>query len=176
MSSYDKYAAIRDEKGLTDYRVAKETGIGTATFSNWKNGKYTPKTDKIELIAEFLGVSPEEISEPKRKKNIIRVYHAQSASDGGTKAPRDMVQVKSEDMPRPKLQKDISERLRTRVNEAMEEVLSENSGLYYDDPETRELVEFLHKSPEYKVLFDAAKRVPPEDIEFVRQMLDKMAK
>ena len=43
MSSYEKYAAIRDGKGLTDYRVAKDTGIGTATFSNWKNGKYQPK-------------------------------------------------------------------------------------------------------------------------------------
>ena len=173
---YKRFEEIIKERGIKVSEISKATGVSQSTFSDWKAGRYVPKADKIELIAEFLGVSPEEISEPKRKKNIIRVYHAQSASDGGTKAPRDMAQLKSEDMPRPKLQKDISERLRTRVNEAMEEVLSENSGLYYDDPETRELVDFLHKSPEYRVLFDAAKRVPREDIEFVRQMLDKLAK
>lgn len=78
MSSYDKYAAIRDEKGLTDYKVAKATGVGTATLSNWKNGKYVPKADKIAKIAEFLEVSPDDIGTvPAKKKNIIRVYHAQ---------------------------------------------------------------------------------------------------
>ena len=76
MSSYDIYANIRNEKGLTDYRVAKDTGIGTATLSNWKNGKYTPKADKLAKIAEYLGVSPDEFGAvASKRKNIIRVYH-----------------------------------------------------------------------------------------------------
>lgn len=45
---------------------------------------------------------------------------------------------------------------------------------YYIDAEARDLAEFLHKSPEYKVLFDASRKVKPEDIEFVRQMIDRM--
>lgn len=45
---------------------------------------------------------------------------------------------------------------------------------YYIDEETRELAEFLHKNPDYKVLFDASKKVKPEDIEFVREMIDRM--
>lgn len=45
---------------------------------------------------------------------------------------------------------------------------------YYIDAEARDLTEFLHKSPEYKVLFDASRKVKPEDIEFVRQMIDRM--
>ena len=45
---------------------------------------------------------------------------------------------------------------------------------YYNDPEVRELANFMHKNPEYKVLFDASKHVKKEDIEFVKQMIDRM--
>ena len=43
---------------------------------------------------------------------------------------------------------------------------------YYDDPEIQELADFMHKNPEYKVLFDASKNVKKEDIEFVREFMD----
>ena len=45
---------------------------------------------------------------------------------------------------------------------------------YYDDPEIQELADFMHKNPEYKVLFDASKNVKKEDIEFVREFMDRM--
>lgn len=45
--------------GVTAYKVAKETGITTATLSNWKQGKYTPKQDKLQKIADYFGVSLE---------------------------------------------------------------------------------------------------------------------
>lgn len=55
---YERYAKIRDIKGFTDYKVAKLAGIkGTATISNWKNGKYIPKDDKMQSIADALEVS-----------------------------------------------------------------------------------------------------------------------
>lgn len=37
-------------------------------------------------------------------------------------------------------------------------------GNYYLDDETREYVDFLHKNPEHKVLFDASRKVSKEDI------------
>lgn len=55
---YERYEKLRDIKGYTDYKVAKLAGIkGTATISNWKNGKYTPKDDKMHAIATVLGVT-----------------------------------------------------------------------------------------------------------------------
>ncbi len=54
---YQKYEKLRNEKGVTDYEVAKQTGISTATLSSWKSGAYTPKIDKIMLLAEYFGVS-----------------------------------------------------------------------------------------------------------------------
>lgn len=35
---------------------------------------------------------------------------------------------------------------------------------YYQDPATAKLAEFLHKNPEYAILFDATTRVKPKDI------------
>lgn len=54
---YEIFEKLLRERGVTAYKVAKETGIGTATLSNWKNGKYTPKQDKMQKIADFFGVT-----------------------------------------------------------------------------------------------------------------------
>lgn len=58
---YDIYAKLRDERGLTDYQVCKETGIPTSAMSGWKTGKFTPKVDKMVKIAKLLGVSMDEL-------------------------------------------------------------------------------------------------------------------
>lgn len=52
---YEKYVALRDEKGVTDYRVSVETGITKSTFSEWKKGRSKPKTDKLKKIADYFG-------------------------------------------------------------------------------------------------------------------------
>ena len=57
MPSYEKYAAIRDLKGITDYQVWKDTGIATATLSDWKNGISMPKQEKLQKIADYFGVT-----------------------------------------------------------------------------------------------------------------------
>ena len=45
---------------------------------------------------------------------------------------------------------------------------------YYLDDEARDLAQFMFENPEYKVLFDASRKVKKEDIEFVKQMIDRM--
>lgn len=53
---YKKYAELRNAAGVTDYEVGKMTGIATSTLSNWKAGRYTPKTDKIKKLADYFKV------------------------------------------------------------------------------------------------------------------------
>ena len=53
---YEKFKRLLDERGVTAYQVAKETGISTATLTQWKQGLYTPKVDKIMMIADYFGV------------------------------------------------------------------------------------------------------------------------
>lgn len=58
---YEKFESLLKEKDVTAYQVAKATGIATSTLSEWKAGNYTPKVDKIKKIAEYFGVSIEEL-------------------------------------------------------------------------------------------------------------------
>ena len=54
---YSIYADLRDKRGLTDYAVAKSTGVGRSTLSEWGKGKHSPNVDNLKKIAEFFGVS-----------------------------------------------------------------------------------------------------------------------
>jgi len=54
---YEIYCKLRNEKGLKDADVVKETGITKSTFSDWKNGRSKPKTEKLQKIADLFGVS-----------------------------------------------------------------------------------------------------------------------
>lgn len=62
---YEIYAKLRDEKGVTDYQVSKNAGIPRSTFSEWKKGKYVPKSEKLQKIADFFGVSLEYLTTGK---------------------------------------------------------------------------------------------------------------
>lgn len=53
---YKKFAELLEKYEITAYQVSKETGVSTSTLSEWKNGNYTPKVDKLQKIANFFGV------------------------------------------------------------------------------------------------------------------------
>ena len=54
---YEIFEKLCDLHGVTPYKIYKETGIARSTLSDWKNGKSTPKQDKLKLIADFFNVS-----------------------------------------------------------------------------------------------------------------------
>lgn len=58
---YKKYEELKEKAGVSDYEVAKQTGIAAQTLSGWKKGAYTPKVDKLMKIAKYFGVSLEEL-------------------------------------------------------------------------------------------------------------------
>ena len=56
-----KYEAYEELLRLTGHRTAdvcRATGLNSSMFSHWKNGAYTPKNDKLKIIADFFEVSP----------------------------------------------------------------------------------------------------------------------
>ena len=53
---YSVYERLRNDRSVKDADVSKATGIPQATLSEWKRGDYTPKVDKIMLIAQYFGV------------------------------------------------------------------------------------------------------------------------
>ena len=52
--------------------------------------------------------------------------------------------------------------------------VSDDRPEYYFDPDARELAQFLYDNPDYKSLFEASRKVKREDIEFLKQMIDKI--
>lgn len=53
---YEKFAYLLVKTKKTAYQVAKDTGVSTATLSSWKKGEYTPKVDKLKVLADYFGV------------------------------------------------------------------------------------------------------------------------
>lgn len=56
---YLDYIRLRDEMGMTDADVARATGIGKSTFSDWKSGRSSPKLEKLMKLAKYFGVNLE---------------------------------------------------------------------------------------------------------------------
>ena len=56
---YEVFEKLLKANGVTAYRVGKETGISTATLTQWKKGVSTPKQDKLQKIADYFNVSLE---------------------------------------------------------------------------------------------------------------------
>ena len=64
--SYRNFENLLKANGTTVYRVAKETGIPASTFSDWKNGRSSPKAEKLKKIADHFGVSLEFLIEGRQ--------------------------------------------------------------------------------------------------------------
>ena len=65
---YEKFANLLNERNISTYQVAKATGIGQSTFSDWKNGRSTPKADKLQKIADYFGVTVDYFTGEQKEK------------------------------------------------------------------------------------------------------------
>ncbi|OPG98650.1 transcriptional regulator [Chryseobacterium mucoviscidosis] len=54
---YKKFLILLESSGKTPYQVAKDTGVSTATLTNWKQGNYQPKIPKLKTLADYFGVT-----------------------------------------------------------------------------------------------------------------------
>lgn len=54
---YEIFEQLLKKYGITTYQVAKATGISTASFTGWKQGKWNFKQDKLQKIADYFGVT-----------------------------------------------------------------------------------------------------------------------
>ena len=68
---------------------------------------------------------------------------------------------------------DIANYLHVNVGDLIED--NRNEDTYYLDDDAWDMAQFMYENPEYKVLFDASRKVKKEDIDFVKQMIDRMS-
>ena len=106
-----------DINGKTRQDMCDALGVKYTTFTDWVKGNTYPRIDKIELMANYFGIS---------KADLVEKHTQES------------------DTP------------------------------YYLNEDAREMAQFLFDNPDYKVLFDASRKVKKEDIEKVKRMIDLM--
>lgn len=53
---YEIFSELLQKHGVTPYKVSKETGVSQSTLSDWKRGISTPKSDKLQKIADYFNV------------------------------------------------------------------------------------------------------------------------
>lgn len=125
---YRIFEELCELKGVTPYRVCKETGLTTATISNWKAGRYTPKQDKLQKIADYFGVTIEYLMTGKKDE------------------------VQSEVTLTPKDERDITKDLDRIMNEIIK---NEDGPLYYNGEPIPENKIFLLRNAIEVALEDA---------------------
>ncbi len=98
--------------------------------------RYIEASGKTQLeIARAIGVSPQTFNTWCKGIAIPRMGKVQALADYFRINKSDLIELKSDD-----------------------------SDSYYLNPEAQEMAQFLFENPEYKVLFDASRKVKPEDL------------
>lgn len=116
---------------------------------------------RIRDRRKALGITQEELAQKLGYKNKSTIAKIENGTN-------DIVQSKVVE---------FAKALDTTVAALMgweDEDKQEPTPVYYLDDEAREMAEWMFKNPDYKVLFDASRKVKKEDIEFVRQMIERM--
>ena len=75
MTISERIFKIMGEKKITQLELAKNTGIGQSTISDWKTKKTNPSADKIMILCATLEVTPEDLlidtMTPKQKADKV---------------------------------------------------------------------------------------------------------
>lgn len=85
---YDIFDKLLKERGISGYQVSKATGVKTSTLSSWKQGKYTPKPEKLQKLADYFGVRLEYLTGDSPYRTELDYQNAISAErEKGVKIP-----------------------------------------------------------------------------------------
>ena len=110
---------------------------------------YIEASGKTQLeIAKSIGVSPQTFNTWCKGIAIPRMGKVQALADYFHINKSDLIEDKSN---------------------------SNEDETYYLNDDARDMAQFMYENPEYKVLFDASRKVKKEDIDFVKQMIDRMS-
>lgn len=74
---YSRFDEILRQRNIKASDVSRATGISSSTFTDWKKGRYTPKYDKLQKIADYFDVPLEYLTdeESDEKKVLGRDFN-----------------------------------------------------------------------------------------------------
>lgn len=62
INMYKIFLDLINSKGIKTSDVVRATGVPASAFSDWKSGRSKPGVERLQKIADFLGVSSEYLS------------------------------------------------------------------------------------------------------------------
>lgn len=60
MSFAENLTRVQAERGVTNYRIAKEIDVSQASIANWKNGTM-PHPRNVKRLADYFNVTVDEL-------------------------------------------------------------------------------------------------------------------
>lgn len=57
----DNLSKLMNDRGVSAYRLSKETGIAQSGISEYRAGKTIPGIEKLNILASYFGISVEEL-------------------------------------------------------------------------------------------------------------------
>ena len=72
-----------EKKGITQVNIVEEFNLPASTVSDWFNGKKFPRIDKIQMLADYLGILKSDLIEEKKQVNDIYMHLAKEAQELG---------------------------------------------------------------------------------------------
>ena len=87
---FERIDTLLLENGLTDKDLADIAGVGKSTVSGWRSGKYSPKKNRLQKIADYFGVSVEWVAgiddyRTKGEQNTMNILFESKAQRSGSK-------------------------------------------------------------------------------------------
>ena len=92
-ANYEFFARLLENSGMRASDVVKGTKITHSTLTDWKKGRYTPKIDKIQKIADFFEVPVDYFETGKLEADRLAEEHKRSLNSLQTElALRDVLE------------------------------------------------------------------------------------
>ena len=92
---YEIFIQLLQKYGVTPYKISKETGISQTTLSNWKSGRSIPKTESMQKIADFFGVTLEYLLTGKETTEKEPVLRPQDERDIGKRLESTLAELEN---------------------------------------------------------------------------------
>ena len=68
MNLYDRIRSLADEKGVSIYRIEKDTGLSNGAISKWN--KVVPNSANLMKVAKYLGITVEDLLVMTKNKKV----------------------------------------------------------------------------------------------------------
>lgn len=108
-----RFVQLLQERGVSSYKITKDTGIPNGLISDWKLGKKTPAADNLIKLANYFDVSVDYLlgrtDNPEKAAGVITDEQFSKSAIGymskesiqkfvEAKSPRERVQILAEEL------------------------------------------------------------------------------